>query len=147
MRRRVPLGGLVALAAVVGIAAMPAVSSSANAKKPHWLCPLHAPTCATVVVHVYFKAASRPRHKAEVRLLERFLLHVGQQGEKCGTQSTDASRCFYTKNDTLGLAPGSYEVAAVETNRARTQSRAYDSKVVTVDAGQTLEVTLDIQSK
>lgn len=141
MRLRIPVGGFAALAVVLGIVAIPAVSYSAKAKKPQWLCSLQAPTCATLVVHVYFKSALRPRHKAEVRLLEHFLLRLEKQGEKCSL------RCFYTRHDTESLAPGSYEVAAVSTNRARTQSRPYDSEVVTVSAGQTQEVTLRIVGK
>jgi hypothetical protein len=125
------LGGVAALAAGLGIAAMPAVSYSARAKqassgKPPWLCSTEASNCGTVHAVVWVRGGKRDQGRR--RLEPDFPVQITTQPTNGGV------RTFHSRSHTVELTPGTYRVAAATRNSTRAQ--------VTVSAGQTQEVTL-----
>ena len=138
------------LAGILGMAAIPAVSDSAHTKKhqtkkPPWLCSAHASQCGTIHVLVY-TSGGKKGEGTEGPYEHNERLSIGTLGDECGVyKAADQSRCFYTKEDPLHVAPGAYEVAVVENTNETLRPRIYDSQTVTVSATQTQEVTLTIR--
>lgn len=121
MRRRILVCGLAALAAGLGIAAIPAASDSAASK-------------ATLIVHVYSTVGSEvlpgepslvPDEYARVRITK-----LGHHGELLSSRRT--------MDRTLHVYPGLYEIALAVHTTYRGRRR------VTLHAGQTREVTLTV---
>jgi hypothetical protein len=152
--RRVPFGGLAALAVLLAIAAMPAVSYSAHVKKPHWLCGAKASECATLIV--YLRLVGCPLANGECQpqpVTNPKALRISKLGS--GPLCTSRlPRCWgvvlgnwYTEAHKVRVAPGHYGIAALESDSptARTKHRS-ESKEVRVSAGQTLEVALDVRA-
>ena len=145
MRRSLSLGGLAALAAALGIAAIPGASASAQETTPQWLCQPDAAECATLIVHVEALGACIKHvcvHPHEVQTP----LRVAQLGSIAHCYKKGVARvCLrkvlsstVTNEQTLHLAPGRYDVSASRTSR-KTE--------VTVRAGQTREVTVKLHSR
>ena len=121
MRRRVRFGGLAALAAVLGMATIPAAGYSTPGK-------------ATLIVHVYSTTGRElspgepfrvPDESARLRITR--LGHGGR-----GLSS------WTTRDHTLHVASGRYEIAFATETAYRGPRR------VLMKAGQTREVTLTI---
>jgi hypothetical protein len=161
---RVRSGGLVALATALGIAAIPAVSYSAGIRqrdgeyaakpskaaaekhkkakkckrgnvKKNGNCMKRIPApealSATIAVHVIacgvaeLSETCRPLETASLRITR-----LGSDGEDLSIE---------TQNHTVHVTPGHYEVALV-------LPTVTEPKWVTVSKGQTLDVTLKIES-
>ena len=155
MRRRVPFGGLAALAALLGIAAMPAVSYSAHVKKPHWLCGARPSECATLIVHTRLVGCPLVTGECQPQPLRNpKALRISKLGSGPRCDNGKLPRCWgtvlgnwYTEAHEVRVAPGHYGIAALESDSpsARLVHRSF-SQEVTVSAGQTLEVTLPISA-
>jgi hypothetical protein len=153
---RVLLAGAAALAAMLAIAAIPSVSSSAPLKKPPWLCSAHASRCATLIVHLEGFGCGHPtpgeagERERPCRYPEELpALRVSKLGS--GPRCPDERpRCWgevlgnwYTEHHKVYVAPGHYGIAALESAEptAEVLGRS-ESEEVMVTAGETLEVTL-----
>jgi hypothetical protein len=126
MRRRVPSPVVAALAALVGIAAIPGVSFSASGKKSQ-TCLAKAAKCSTLIVHVYAPnpEALSPEQRAEERRRyphglpdENPLLRINKLGPGGDVLSTSI-----TKKHELRVAPGRYGVAVIERPPDHTRRR------------------------
>jgi hypothetical protein len=134
--------GLVVLA-ILGIAAMPAVSYSAHAKELQANCAAKASRCATLIIHVYIVNGGIERMSQERSRLPRRVpdetqpLRIGKLGPD-GEVPTNR----ITEKHKLRVAPGRDRIAVID--RAAPGAHAYQAKNVTVSAGQTLSAVLYI---
>lgn len=134
------MSALAALAALLGIAAIPPVSSSAYPKTPARHCPENDPKCATVIVHEVFHPVSKTGAAAPRSNEHGCLLITNDQ----------AQRSRITREHKLRVAPGSYEIAAIPGGPDELpceEGHVCVEKEVTVSAGQTREVTLEYHGK
>ena len=155
MRRRVPVGGLGALAALLGIAAMAAVSYSAHVQKPHWLCGATASECATLIVRTRLVGCPLVTGECQPQPLRNpRVLRISKLGSGSRCDNGKLPRCWgtvlgnwYTKGHKVRVAPGHYGIAALvsDSPTARLKFRSFSQEVM-VSAGQILEVTLPISA-
>jgi hypothetical protein len=148
VRPRVPVRGLVALATVLGSAAVPAAGLSQEKRAPNWVCPAQVSKCATLIVHVYVDFGGGPEEPVEPQtpvpppkpaetaplLIEKLRGPGAERGEVLGT--------WLTKEHKLRVAPGRYQVAVAGSQPTTIQT---SWKRVTASAPRTLEVTLRIR--
>jgi hypothetical protein len=141
LRARAGVGGVAVLAAVLGIAAIPAASYPAHAAKHQAGCAAKAPRCATLIVHVYGGGGPRPTPEELSRFpngrpLAGQPLRIARLGPDARVHSSRI-----TQRHTLRLSPGRYGVAAMSGGFG---TEVLATKKVTLSAGQTLEITLHI---
>ena len=138
MRRSVLAGGVAGLAAVLGMAAIAAVSHGGVAMEPNVLCsPGKVSACATLIIHEYFRPVI-PGENVARRPEEHGCLRV-RNDQTLSSKTTRAHK--------LRVAPGRYEIAAVSGGPLLCESPTYVKKTVTVSKGQTRDVTLEVRGK
>jgi hypothetical protein len=145
--RRLSLGGLMAVAALLGIAAIPAVSYSAQATEPSWLCSSSAAGCATLIVHPVTRGEKPggpeffPEEGAALRIAK-----LGSRRRCTGSYRRCPGKVlgkWYTNELTLRVAPGRYRITKIESASPSARRVSHSpSTEVSVRAGQTLDVTV-----
>ncbi len=127
--------------AILGITAVPVASYGVPAQERRANCAARASQCATLIVHVYIVNGGIERLSQERSRLPRKVpdetqpLRIGKLGPD-GEVTTDR----ITYKHKLRMAPGRYRIAVIE--RAAPGAHAYQSKTLTMSAGQTLAIML-----
>lgn len=145
------------MAAILGLAVVPAVNSLAHAKKPDWLCSAGTPMCATPIIRVNAVGCVGPMRDGEERKCppypeETTALRIARpaSGPRCSLQRPGCWGSvvgnWYTEQHQLRVASGHYGIAAIEraspTGRFIPRSKSAE---VTVRAEEKLDVKLDLE--
>ena len=160
MRRGAGVRGAGALAALLGIAAIPAVSYAGGGKNVRLLCAAkRASDCGTLVIRVYgvveLEEPEEPERPPRRILDDGGPLRIAKlgSGPRCETALPrcwgKVLRSMQTGRYTLRVSPGRFGIAALEAAEpggdwSYPGAPVYTAKEVTVDAGQTVEATLQI---
>jgi hypothetical protein len=133
------------IVAMSAIAVFPAVSYSARASKPRWLCSAHASSCATLIIHAYratggcFLEGEQPCVDPEKVVPATRPLRIEKRGPPPRGKVLSS---WVTEEHELRVVPGRYRVYVIR--RAGFSAPASNTPTVTVSAGQTLEITLGL---